>query len=143
VGNLIGVQVVTGKQNRHIAGIIFSSLNNRELSLLGNYLDENATFDFPGTKLIQGRKRILTFFKILFRKYPRLTFKVEGTLAEGEQVCILWTNEGFNSKGLPYSNRGMTFVALKEGKIHFISDYFKNTSFTNSSSLNPSKADDD
>ncbi len=121
--------MVTVDQNRHIAGIIFSSLNNRELSLLTNYLDENAAFDFPGTKLIEGRKKILTFFKILFRKYPRLTFTVEKTVEDGEQVCVLWTNEGVTGQGNPYNNRGITFVHITGGKIHFISDYFKNTSF--------------
>ena len=125
----MGVQVVTDTQNKHIAGIIFSSLNNRELSLLTNYLDENAAFDFPGTKLIKGRKKILTFFKILFRKYPRLTFTIEKTIEDGEQVCVQWTNEGVTSQGNPYNNRGITFVHISEGKIHFISDYFKNTSF--------------
>ena len=126
----MGVHVVTDTQNRHIAGIIFSSLNNRELSLLTNYLDENAAFDFPGTKLIEGRKKILTFFKLLFRKYSRLTFTVEKTLEDGEQVCVLWTNEGVTGQGNPYNNRGITFVHITGGKIQFISDYFKNTSFT-------------
>ena len=126
----MGDQVATEKQNRQIAGIIFTSLNSRELDHLSNYLDENATFDFPGTKLIKGRKKILTFFKILFRKYHSLTYTVEETIAEGEQVCVLWSNEGITAIGNPYSNQGITFVHITEGKIHFISDYFKNTSFT-------------
>lgn len=121
--------MVTGTSKRNIAGIIFSSLNNRDLSLLTNYLDESATFDFPGTNLIKGRKRILTFFKILFRKYSKLSFNVEKTIEEGDQVCVLWTNQGITGKGNPYNNRGITFVHIREGKIHFISDYFKNTAF--------------
>ena len=95
-------------QNTQIAVIIFSALNNRELIRLNDYLDENATFDFPGTKLIKGRKKILTFFKILFRKYPRLTFTVQETIVDGEKVCILWTNEGITSNNTPYVNRGVT-----------------------------------
>ena len=121
--------MVTTKENRDIADIIFSSLNNRELSHLSNHLEENAAFDFPGTKLIEGRKKILQFFKILFRKYPRLSFKVEGSIAEGEQVCVLWSNEGITSKGNPYNNQGITVVRISEGKICYISDYFKNTTF--------------
>ena len=113
----------------HIAGIIFSAFNNRELTQLNDYLDEHATFDFPGTKLIKGRKKILTFFKILFRKYPRLTFTVQESILDGEKVCILWTNEGITSNNTPYANRGATYVHISGGKIHFISDYFKNTSF--------------
>ena len=116
-------------QNIHIAGSIFSSLNNRELTRLNDYLDENATFDFPGTKLIEGRRKILAFFKILFRKYPRLTFTVQESIVDGEKVCILWTNEGITRNNTPYANRGVTYVHISGGKIHFISDYFKNTSF--------------
>ena len=116
-------------QNIHVAGIIFSSLNNRELTQLNDCLDENATFDFPGTKLIKGRKKILTFFKILFRKYPRLTFTVQESIGDGGKVCILWTNEGITSNGTHYANQGVTYVDISGGKIKFISDYFKNTSF--------------
>ena len=116
-------------QNLHIAHIIFSSLNHRELNQLHDYLDEHATFDFPGTKLIKGRKKILTFFKILFRKYPRLTFTVQESIVDGGKVCILWTNEGITSDNTPYANQGVTVVNIAAGKIHFISDYFKNTSF--------------
>ncbi len=116
-------------QNILIAGVIFSSLNNRELNKLTDHLDENATFDFPGTKPIKGRKKILTFFKILFRKYPRLTFTVHESIVDGEKVCMLWTNEGITSNNTPYANQGVTYVHISSGKIHFISDYFKNTSF--------------
>jgi ketosteroid isomerase-like protein len=116
-------------QNLQIANIIFSALNNRTLDRLEDYLDANATFDFPGTKLIKGRKKILTFFKILFRKYPRLTFTVQESIVDGGKVCIVWTNEGVTSNNTPYANQGVTYVHISDGKIHFISDYFKNTSF--------------
>jgi ketosteroid isomerase-like protein len=125
-----GVQVDTNSINRAIAEIIFTALNNRDLSLLDKYLDEHATFDFPGTTLIRGRKKIIIFFKILFRKYSRLTFTVKETIVEGEGVCVLWTNQGSTSNGHAYSNRGVTFVHITDGKILFLSDYFKDTSFT-------------
>lgn len=115
--------------NRTIAEIIFTALNNRDLSLLDEYLDEHATFDFPGTTLIKGRKKIILFFKILFRKYPRLTFTVKETIVEGDYVCVLWTNNGINGKGHTYNNRGVTFVHITDETILFLSDYFKDTSF--------------
>jgi len=121
--------VDSNSTNRTIAGIIFNALNNRDLTLLEEYLDEQATFDFPGTTLIKGRKKIILFFKILFRKYPRLTFTVKETLVEGEGVCVLWTNNGTNNKGHAYNNSGVTFVRITDGKILFLSDYFKDTSF--------------
>jgi ketosteroid isomerase-like protein len=116
--------------NRTIAEIIFTALNNRDLSLLDKHLDEHATFDFPGTTLIKGRKKIILFFKILFRKYPRLTFTVKETIVDGGGVCVLWTNTGTNKNGHAYNNSGVTFVRITDGKILFLSDYFKNTSFS-------------
>ena len=69
-------------------------------------------------------------FKILFRKYPRLTFTVDEIIEEGEQACALWSNEGEDQKENPYKNRGVTIVKVANEKIVFISDYFKDTSFT-------------
>lgn len=115
--------------NRTIAETIFTALNNRDLSLLDHYLDEHASFDFPGTSLIKGRKKIILFFKILFRKYPRLLFTVKETIADGDAVCVLWSNQGVNSSDQHYRNSGATVVRIAAAKIIFLSDYFKDTSF--------------
>ena len=109
--------------------IIFDTFNNRDVSELERILAEDAVFDFPRTELLKGPKRILVFIKILFRKYPRLAFKVEDILVDGDRACAVWSNEGEDNKGSPYSNRGVTLVRVKNGKIVFISDYFKDTSF--------------
>ena len=104
-------------------------MNNRDLSAFDQSLSETAIFDFPGSGRIEGRKRILLFFKLLFRKYPRLTFTVEDIITEGKKVCMVWSNEGEDKNGNPYSNRGVTLVKITNKKISFISDYFKDTSF--------------
>ena len=109
--------------------IIFDTFNNRDISELERYLAEDAVFDFPGTEVIRGPKRILLFFKILFRKYPRLKFQILDILVDGDRACAVWSNDGEDSKGNPYNNRGVTIVRVKDGKIVFISDYFKDTSF--------------
>jgi ketosteroid isomerase-like protein len=119
--------------NSDIAQTIFTTMNNRDLSDLEQYLSENAVFDFPGAGIIKGRKRILIFFKVLFKKYTRLTFTVEDIVSEGERVCAIWSNEGEDKKGNPYRNRGVTLVNVSDGKIVFISDYFKDTSFVEAS----------
>lgn len=115
---------------REIVQILFNALNSRDLTPLDVYLDEDASFDFPGTGLISGRKKILLFFKILFRKYSRLTFSVLKVIEEEERACAVWTNEGEGKGGKSYSNRGITLLELKEGRIVLLSDYFKDTSFT-------------
>lgn len=108
---------------------IFTALNCRDLSALAPFLAEDAVFDFPGAGCISGKNRILLFFKILFRKYPRLTFSVTDIIIEGERACAVWTNEGENAHGRAYRNRGITLVRIANGQIIFISDYFKDTSF--------------
>jgi ketosteroid isomerase-like protein len=111
---------------------IFAAMNSRDVSELTPYIAEDATFDFPGAGCITGKKRILLFFKILFRKYPRLFFHIDDIIVEGERACAVWSNEGDNAQGAPYQNRGITLVRTADGKITFISDYFKDTSFAES-----------
>lgn len=111
---------------------IFTALNSRDLSALAPFLADDAVFDFPGVGCISGKNRILLFFKILFRKYPRLTFSLTDIIIEGERVCAVWNNEGENAHGRAYRNRGITFMRIANGQIIFISDYFKDTSFVES-----------
>jgi ketosteroid isomerase-like protein len=114
---------------RTCASGIFSAMNSRDLTGLELHLADEAVFDFPGAGCITGKKKILLFLKVLFRKYPRLRFTVEDILLEGDRACAVWSNEGKDSHGTPYKNRGVTVVRIAQGKIIFISDYFKDTSF--------------
>ena len=111
---------------------IFDAFNTRDVSKLEEYLDDDAVFDFPGKELLRGLKRMVLFFNILFRKYPRLIFTVEDSVVEGDKACAIWSNEGEDKDRNPYTNRGVTFVRARKGKIVFISDYFKDTSFVES-----------
>jgi len=115
---------------RTCASGIFAAMNSRDLSGLELHLADDAVFDFPGAGRICGHKKILTFLRALFRKYPCLRFSVEDILLEGDRACAVWSNEGADSRGTPYRNRGVTLVHVTQGKIVFISDYFKDTSFT-------------
>jgi len=115
--------------NMDKAKLIFISLNTRDLSDLERYLADNAELDFPGAGCMQGKRRVLLFFKVLFRKYSYLEFTVEDVIVEGDRACVVWHNVGDDRKGNPYKNRGVTLVKMSEEKILFISDYFKDTSF--------------
>ena len=86
-------------------------------------------FDFPGPGRIEGRKRVLIFLKALMRKYSSLTFKISDIIIEGNRSCAVWTNEGISVEGKPYKNSGITLIHFEDGKISFLSDYFKDTSF--------------
>ena len=112
-----------------LAQTIFDAMNRRDLSLLEKNLAPDAVFDFPGTEQLRGPRRILLFLKVLFRKYPRLTFVVDDIIAGEGRCVVVWHNEGENASGIPYRNRGATVVHIAGGAISLISDYFKDTSF--------------
>jgi ketosteroid isomerase-like protein len=114
---------------RTCASGIFAAMNSRDLTSLEQHLAEDAVFDFPGAGCIAGQKKILLFLKVLLRKYPRLMFTVEDILIEGDRACAVWSNQGEDSHGTLYKNRGVTVVRIAQGKIIFLSDYFKDTSF--------------
>jgi uncharacterized protein (TIGR02246 family) len=105
----------------------FEVFNARDTKEMGNLLNEDAEFYFPKTQPLMGKKRILKFLGILFRQYPQLEFKVQRVIQQGDQAAVHWTNRGMNRRKEPYQNEGATIFELTEGKISFISDFFKDT----------------
>jgi len=108
---------------------LFDCMNTRDFSNLESKLEEDAAFDFPGAGLIEGARRIIIFLKALLRKYKTLTFTVHEIVKGEETACAIWTNKGEHTEGYTYSNSGITLFHFSGGKISFISDYFKDTSF--------------
>lgn len=116
-----------------LAQIVFKAMNSRDLSIAEPLLHENVVFDFPGNGIMEGPKRVSLFIRVLLRKYPELTFTIQNVILDGDQACTVWTNKGKNLDGSLYENSGITHFHFSEGKITFMSDYFKNTSFVNQS----------
>jgi ketosteroid isomerase-like protein len=56
-----------------------------------------------------------------------LHFTVQGVIADGERVAVHWTNQGRTRTGEHYENEGVTWFTFENGKIVFISDFFKDT----------------
>ena len=112
------------------ARTFFDAMNARDFTALELHLSRDVIFDFPGVDLIDGSRRMLLFLKLLFRAYARLVFTVEEVLVDEERACVLWTNEGQTADGLPYRNSGVTVMRFSGGRIAYLSDYFKDTSFT-------------
>jgi ketosteroid isomerase-like protein len=118
------------KDNHRMAQEIFHAMNTRDFTAFEQVIAEDVAFDFPGAGKVEGSRRTLLLLKSLLRKYPKLHFSISEVITEGERVCVVWTNEGEDIKGSAYSNAGITLLHFSEGKISFISDYFKDTSFT-------------
>jgi len=105
----------------------FNLVNKRDLEKLEALLTEGAEFYFPKTKPLLGKNRIIRFFKILFRQYPELHFKVHRKILQGQTAAVHWTNQGVNKMGEPYDNEGVTILEMDGDKFRFISDFFKDT----------------
>ncbi len=105
----------------------FEVLNTRDLDKMGNLLDSKAEFYFPKTQPLIGKDRILKFFNILFRQYPELSFEIQRVISQGNKAAVHWTNRGISRRKQPYHNEGATILEFKDGKISFISDFFKDT----------------
>jgi ketosteroid isomerase-like protein len=112
---------------------VFLAMNSRDFTNLEQCIKDEVAFDFPGVGRTEGSRRTLLLLKSILRKYPKLQFTVTETIIQGDRACAVWTNEGVDSNGNPYANSGITLLHFSEGKITFISDYFKDTSFVESS----------
>lgn len=117
-------------ENRDLARMVIEVMNRRDFGRYDQYVAEDATLDFPGSALIEGRRRMVVFLRALLRRYPELTFDIENVIVDGNLACVVWSNRGKKSNSAPYRNRGITLVGMQNGKITSISDYFKDTSFT-------------
>ncbi len=105
----------------------FEVFNNRDMEEMGNLLNPAAELYFPKTRPLIGKEHILKFVHILLRRYPELSFKIERVIQQGDRAAVHWTNRGKNRRKEPYQNEGVTILETQDGKISFISDFFKDT----------------
>ena len=115
---------------QHLAKSVFEAMNQKNFSDFENNITENLVFDFPGSGRIEGSKRVILFFNALLRKYSKLIFDVSEVIVDEDRACAVWTNSGELKDGTIYANSGITLFYFIDDKMSFISDYFKDTSFT-------------
>ena len=124
--------IISMENTTNLTGLsqtIFTALNTRDFSEFEVIVTDDVELDFPGAGRVEGHKKVLIFMKALLRKYPKLEFTVSEIITGEERAVVVWTNSGEYIDGTPYANSGMTLMYFKDGKITFISDYFKDTSF--------------
>ncbi|PLX09862.1 MAG: nuclear transport factor 2 family protein [Marinilabiliales bacterium] len=122
---------MNNKQNYHeLTKKFFDSMNSKEFDEIRSIIHEDICFDFQGTNLLKGQKIVIIFLNALTRKYKKLTFTISEIIVENNNAIAIWTNNGQTINGDDYSNRGVTHIRFREDKIEFLSDYFKDTSFT-------------
>ena len=105
----------------------FQVLNERDLTAADLLLNDQTAFYFPKTNPIIGKERILKFLNVFFRGYPELIFTVKKVILQGDQAAVHWTNRGISRRKEAYENEGVTILEMEDGKIVYISDFFKDT----------------
>ena len=107
--------------------LLFDAMNQKKLDALETALADHAVFHFPKTAPLEGKRKIATFLKVLFRKYPDLTFTPGRMVGDDRMAAAEWTNRGTSKSGEPYENAGVTFLEIENKSIVYISDTFKDT----------------
>ena len=119
---------------KNIVNGIFNAMNLKDFSDMEPYMDQDIVFDFPGTDPAVEKKRVLLMLQVILRNYQKIEFDVHNIIIEGNKAAAIWSNKGLTKDHKLYSNKGVTWVEFKNGKIVLLSDYFKDTSFTQSKS---------
>jgi hypothetical protein len=104
-------------------------LEARDPDALRLRFSENAILWIPPAQPIQGARRIQVMFKLIFRMYSEIHWKVTDFYPVGNQRYIYATNSwGTIGRDTPYKNHVLTVIDFDaEGKISYLSDYFKDT----------------
>lgn len=96
-------------------------------------LSPDVVFHFPGTKPLTEPHKVVQLLRIIYRRYSDLVFTVSDTIIEDNKAIAVWKNEGTDASGNQYRNEGITVFMFKDGKVTYMSDYFKDTSFVTAS----------
>ena len=62
--------------HKKLAIELFQAMNTGNFSQFQDQLSEEVTFDFPGVEMLEGKKKVLLFLRVLLRKYKELKFTV-------------------------------------------------------------------
>lgn len=106
-----------------------SDLEKRDPALVKAWFADNAILWMPPTEPIEGSRRIAAMFRVIFRMYAEIHWKVtEVYHVGGKRYVYLTDSWGTIGKNTPYKNHILSIIEFSaENRITFLSDYFKNT----------------
>jgi len=106
-----------------------ADLEARDLDRLKSWFTPESILWIPPSDAIQGQQRIVVMFRLIFRMYTEIHWKVTEIYAVSPSRYIFLTDSwGVIGKQTPYKNNVVTIIEFtSSGKIQFLSDYFKNT----------------
>lgn len=110
-----------------------TDLEKRDLDVIKRWFSDSSVLWVPPTEPIEGQRRIVAMFRLIFRMYTEIHWKVTDIYAVSAQRFIYATESwGVIGKQTPYKNHVLTIIEFDaSGRIAYLSDYFKNTAIFN------------
>jgi limonene-1,2-epoxide hydrolase len=106
-------------------------LNTHDLALIESWFTETTSLWIPPRAPVTGARRIAALYRAVCRMYDELRWRVTEVHPIGAAGFVYLTESwGALKGGAPYKNSIVTLIRFDAGgKIEFLSDYFKDTSF--------------
>jgi limonene-1,2-epoxide hydrolase len=119
--------------SRELIESFMSDLEQRDVEKLRRWFFSESVLWMPPVGKIDGDRRILAAFRIIFRGYSDIHWKVTNIMSAGNNRFIYETESwGTIGKSTPYQNHILTIIDFDaQGRIVFLSDYFKDTAIFN------------
>jgi limonene-1,2-epoxide hydrolase len=116
-----------------------ADLERRDVEKLRRWFFADSVLWMPPVGKIEGDRRILAAFRIIFRGYTDIHWKVTNIMATSGSRFVYETDSwGTIGKATPYQNHILTIIDFDaQGRIVFLSDYFKDTAIFNAEKKTP------
>ena len=110
----------------------FDALSEDDVGRAARTLADNVLFLFPGLRPVHGKLLTTRMLRVIRRRFDDIRWTRTMSLnADPDWMISIWTVEGSFAGGGAYNNEVVSVVRLDgEGRIAYLSDYFKSTDFT-------------
>ena len=112
---------------RAVATSYFDALTRHDLEAAGACWSPDGVDELVGQATVQGPEGVRAFFGELYAAVPDFAFSVEGMIAEGDEVAVLWRATGTFAGDAAYQGiqptggrvelRGLDYLTIKDGLI--------------------------
>lgn len=114
-----------------MAGSALETMNRRDLPAIMSRWHDDATFTYPMTGEIKGKKALEEFFRKFMEQFPEVKFKlvnvyVKNIFAFGlsNTVGVEWEYEITNREGKTFHNCGISTSRVRRGKVVASREYY-------------------
>ena len=105
-------------------------MQSRDVQRLARWMTERTVFWVPPREPVTGGRRVLALLRAIFSAYETLDWKTRHIYEVSPSRCVYFHETvGVLAKGRgPYTNQVVTLIDFdEEGRIAYLSDYFKST----------------